>query len=365
MFSLDSSPLKDSDSYFSRVLTELSEYWTTIKAIVPFQFYYRQNIGENCEIIGLPLMLYLLSFIAFWPQKHKIDAVISQDSSFTGIPAYFLSRTLKVPWICEAHEEFLGTPYLAPGETIKDVFLKFVGRLLVTKATFVRATSQRILKGLERIGVPKNRILYVRSNYIPPEFVTYAHSASKNVFTIGFVARINRIKGLDLLIDILALLKSRLEFKLFVCGDGKERLRLQKRINAMGLDSNVRFFNWLSPCLLKEKYTAMDILLITSYREAGPRVAFEAMANGTPVVSTDVGVLSELISNWIDGVIIRTRDPNEFAENIIALATNRNLLRIMGEKARIKVKRSCDWNFLIGEYAKSYMKALHERTVVN
>jgi glycosyltransferase involved in cell wall biosynthesis len=60
-------------------------------------------------------------------------------------------------------------------------------------------------------------------------------------------------------------------------------------------------------------YNKTDILLITSYREGLPVVIQEAMAHGVVCISTDVGSISEHITNGINGFIVN----NEMPENLI------------------------------------------------
>jgi len=67
---------------------------------------------------------------------------------------------------------------------------------------------------------------------------------------------------------------------------------------------------------LVEFYRACDVLACTSGFESGPRVVFEALASGTPVVSFDVGQVSRVLGPETPeevGALVEARDPREFA----------------------------------------------------
>ncbi|MGL2964085.1 GNAT family N-acetyltransferase [Flavobacterium sp. RSB2_4_14] len=95
--------------------------------------------------------------------------------------------------------------------------------------------------------------------------------------------------------------------------------------------------NITKPEDLKKIYENADILLITSYREGFPVVIKEAMANGVVCLSTDVGSISEHISNNITGYIVPNEDEqeiiNKFSDLIKKLSLDKNLLNQLSDNA--------------------------------
>jgi len=359
MFSLDSSPLRDKDSYFACVLKELNKYWDNIIVIVPYPRYCRMPLNERCKVVGFPKILYPLLPLALIFKKVKIDFVISQDPAFTGLPAYMLAKLKCILWFCELHGTYLTETQECL--TWKDLFLNKIGKFLIKRAHVIRVVNKKIYHSLKFLGIPEDRLLYIRSNYIHPDFISpsyFCKNSNNNELTLAFVGRLVKEKGVDLLLNILPYLKDKINFKLFVVGSGPDTSWFKREIRKLGLNYNVQFVGWLSRKELAELYSKVDFLLITSYHEGGPRVAYEAMACGTPIISTDVGELSEFIENGIDGIIISSREPMIFVNTIIKLASDKEKLREMRKRAQKKVLKYCNWNALIREYAETYKKLI-------
>jgi len=300
-------------------------------------------------------MLYFLSPVAVIFKRVRFDLVVSQDPAFTGLPAYMLAKLKHILWFCEVHGTYLTE--VKKCMTWKDLFLNEIGKFLIKRAHMIRVVNKKIYNSIKSLGIPEDRLLYLRSNYIHPDFISHSYfykDSSNDELIFAFVGRLVKEKGLDLLLNILPYLKDKIKFKLFVVGSGPYMSWFKEEIRKLGLNHNVQFIGWLSRKKLAELYSKIDFLLITSYHEGGPRVAYEAMACGTPVVSTDVGNLSEFIENGVDGIILACREPKSFADIIIKLASNKEKLNNMGKMSQKKVLEYCNWNNLIKNYAETY-----------
>lgn len=84
---------------------------------------------------------------------------------------------------------------------------------------------------------------------------------------------------------------------------------------------------------LAELFRTSDAVLVPSYSESFGLVALEAMACGTPVLAHRVGGLAELVQHKETGALIDSLDPQQWAEHIAGLATDRNHWRRCSEGA--------------------------------
>jgi glycosyltransferase involved in cell wall biosynthesis len=110
-----------------------------------------------------------------------------------------------------------------------------------------------------------------------------------------YVGQLIPVKGLDYLVDALAILQRRCSVGLDLVYQVDTRLpALKARVDALRI-SGVRFLGNRSPSELAEIYAACDLLVLPSVSEALPSVISEAMLVGRPVVASDVGGIKDQI----------------------------------------------------------------------
>ena len=137
----------------------------------------------------------------------------------------------------------------------------------------------------------------------------------QDTFVVGFVGRLDRAKGADLLIDAAEILKYKdLSWRFVVVGDGPERTRLQNQVHRLGLDRMVVFAG------LQENTAAVmrafDVGVVPSRREAFGISALELMRMKVPVIVSPVGGLPELVRNGQTGLVLPQPAPQAIAASI-------------------------------------------------
>jgi D-inositol-3-phosphate glycosyltransferase len=159
---------------------------------------------------------------------------------------------------------------------------------------------------------------------------------------ILFVGRMDPIKGLDVLLRSLALLKFRSGFSLVVVGgSGNERemLRCQDLVAALDLADRVQFRGSVPQEELPLYYGAATLLVVPSHYESFGLAAVEALACGTPVVASMVGGLPTIIHDGENGYLVPWRQPSEFADRIERIVADDALRRRLASRARASVAR--------------------------
>jgi len=113
--------------------------------------------------------------------------------------------------------------------------------------------------------------------------------------------------------------RQRKDAVLLIAGQGEEEAGLKARAERLGLGSAVRFLGLVPNDEVAELQAAADLFVLSSVLEATPTVALEALASGTPVVSTDNPGGKELAGVFGDDVsVVPMRDPAALAEAILA-----------------------------------------------
>lgn len=137
-------------------------------------------------------------------------------------------------------------------------------------------------------------------------------------------------------------------------GDGPMRRRLERLASELGVRERVAFLGVVSPDRLAALYTGADLLVLPTFSEASPLVAFEAMACGTPVLSTRVAGLPELVSDWQTGFLVKPGDVGQLAIAIRFLTADREKLARMGAEAQRKVRKRYLWPNVARQYLALY-----------
>ncbi|MBE7518889.1 MAG: glycosyltransferase [Thermoflexaceae bacterium] len=157
-----------------------------------------------------------------------------------------------------------------------------------------------------------------------------------------WVGRLEKLKGVDILIQALAELDRR-DFTLLVVGGDERAADLKAELQAQaaeaGLAANVRFVGAVPHDELPVYYSAADVCVVPSYYESFGLVAVEAMACGTPVVASRVGGLVSTVIDGVTGYLIPWRCPGPFAEKLEVLLHNPELRANFSAAARRSVER--------------------------
>ena len=155
-----------------------------------------------------------------------------------------------------------------------------------------------------------------------------------------YVGRLAPAKGLPILLDSLAELKSKtdLSLTLTVIGDGCERSVLEQKIFELGLASNVNFVGYQSQTEVRRYLQQSDIFVLPSFAEGVPVSLMEAMASGVPVISTQIAGISELVANGKSGFLVAPGDVLGLAAKIEQLAQQPELRQSFGQVGHDFVK---------------------------
>ena len=162
-----------------------------------------------------------------------------------------------------------------------------------------------------------------------------------------FVGRIEPLKGVDTLLEAMAILKRegtldrRSLCVAIIGGDPEadpermsaEMLRLQNLRIELGLGDMVAFLGKRDQDTLQYYYSAADVVVVPSHYESFGMVALEAMACGAPVVASETGGLAYLVKDGETGFHVPTADATALADRLTLLANDDVLRERLGRQA--------------------------------
>jgi len=145
---------------------------------------------------------------------------------------------------------------------------------------------------------------------------------SKSFFHILYVGRIVRDKGLFELVESIKMVEQikRYNFVVHLVGNGPDLSEIQKVVFEAGLERNFIFHGMVSSKEeLKMQFKMADIFVLPSHHEGFPRVIYEAMAYGTPIITTFVGTIPYLMKDKINCYRIQEMNPVDLAGKLLDL----------------------------------------------
>lgn len=178
---------------------------------------------------------------------------------------------------------------------------------------------------------------------------TSDHDGPVRLLTVG---RLVRQKGLDVLLEALALLPPTTAWQLTIAGEGPLRAELAAQAQRLGFGDRVRFTGWMHreqelPQLMRHS----DVFVMPSRNEGMSNALLEAMASGLPVAATRICGSDELVTDDETGFLVEPEDPVGLAAILARLTADLPLCRRLGAASRERVVREYSWRAVAERYA--------------
>lgn len=168
------------------------------------------------------------------------------------------------------------------------------------------------------------------------------------------------LKGLPVLLDAVAKLRTQHPaLTLRVIGKLNPDGPTAARLTALGLEHCVQFEHGLSEAALRARYAEATVAVVPSLYEGFGFPAVEAMACGTPLVSTTGGALGEVVGDA--GLTVPPGDSTALAEAIDRLLRAPELRQGLGARGRRRVRETFSWHGVGEAMAALYETARRER----
>jgi glycosyltransferase involved in cell wall biosynthesis len=337
-----------SDVYFPRIngvstsiqtfALELTKLGHEVTLIAPD---YGNTHDEPFEIIRIPsrtvpmdredhLMSYrAIKHMAPFLKQHEFDLIHIQTPFVAHYAGIYLGRVLGIKTIETYHTFF---------EEYLDKYIPLLPSALLH--LIARRFSCRQCNAVDALVSPSNAMLQVLRGYgvttpaqvIPTgirmeQFSGGDGPSFRARFGIPpdqplllFVGRVALEKNIQFLIEVMAeVVKQIPNALLLITGEGPAREALQKQVISIGLSENIRFIGYLDRYgELENCYCAADLFIFASGTETQGLVLLEAMALGTPVVSTAVMGTAEVLKTG-QGCIVANEELNDFSNKVIDL----------------------------------------------
>lgn len=240
----------------------------------------------------------------------RFDAIDAHYFFPDGVAAAMLARWFKLPLAITARGSDINQIAQHPIARRAVVWAAGVADRLITVSRALRNALIALGTDASRIVVLRNGVDAARFKPVDRDEARRRHALDGSRKVVLSVGRLHPLKGHDLVIDAIAAMPDTL---LLIAGAGAERDALVAHAAVRGVTDRVRFLGQQVHEDLAALYSSADALVLASSHEGWPNVLLEAMACGTPVVATDVGGTSEIVTSPEAGILVQERSGKAIA----------------------------------------------------
>ncbi|MGQ0539603.1 MAG: glycosyltransferase family 4 protein [Gemmatimonadaceae bacterium] len=216
----------------------------------------------------------------------------------------------------------------------------------------VVTTVSNWLAGSARSMLPQLKCIVAP---MPVATALFAPGAGREAARILFVGRLNAQKGLQHLLDALALMTS--PARLDVIGEGPDLTALQARAATLGLASRITWHGNLPQSRLPDFYRRAGVVAVPSTDEGLGLVAVEAQLCATPVVAFDSGGLPDVIESGVSGLLVTPGDSRALAAALDSILSDEQLAAALAAAGRAQALLKFSPEAAAARYAELYRTA--------
>lgn len=323
--------------------------------------YYFKNISntfKNKATIDTPVSLirYLKKTVSDFDIIH-----IHEHRHSLAVATHRYAEKNNVPYVLQAHGSVL--PFFQK-EKLKDIFDKLWGFNILYDAQRVFALTGVEKEQYIKMGVDEDKIEIVPLGINLKEYSSLPekglfkskYGIDENDKLILFLGRINKIKGLDLLIKSFSKINSDNVKLVIVGGDNGFKSELDNLINDLKLNDKVIFPGVLTGSDKIEALVDCDIFVMPSRYESFTTSGLEAMACFKPLVLTK----NNHIHTWVNGNVGLTCefDEDDLSNCIETLLNDERLCRKFGLTGRKLIEEKYDWDKVASQIEMIYKKCI-------
>lgn len=219
------------------------------------------------------------------------------------------------------------------------------------------AADVRALAGVEAEVIPYGVGL-------PSPAPSSASTVNAGPFTVLFVGRLVERKGVDVLLDAAARLNPLQDFRVVIVGDGPERPALEARAARLGLAAVVQFRGRVSEEELVRAYATSQVCVLPAVvdrrgdTEGLGVVLLEAMTHGVPVIGSNVGGITDIVTDGETGLLVPPGDAEALAGAITRLQRDPALAARLRAAGPRRVEERFTWDAIVAKWEAVYRTVL-------
>ena len=308
-------------------------------------------------------------------RQERPDVLHAHSPSLNALPAIRVARRLGIPAVYEVRafwEDAAADHGTAAEGSLRYRLTRWLETRALRRADHVTTIcnglrNEMIGRGIAaaRVTVVPNAVDVERFSPITaPNPKLQAELGLADNWVLGFCGSFYAYEGLDLAIRALPTILARIpQVKLLLVGGGPEEAALRALAAELDLGAQVVFTGRVPNAVIDDYYSLMNLLVLPRKRMrltelVTPLKPLEAMAQGLPVLASDVGGHQELVVHGETGMLFAAEDAQALADGVFAVHENPVLVEHIKRQGRSFVSAERTWTRSVGYYESVYAAAL-------
>lgn len=180
--------------------------------------------------------------------------------------------------------------------------------------------------GIKELSISEHKVIDIRQSY----------KLKNTDFCIISVGELSKRKNQMIVIKAIEELRDS-HVKYLICGSGNKEKEIKEYISNRNLDNQVFLLGYRQD--VKDLLKQADCFVHSSLQEGLPMSVMEAMDSGIPVICSDIRGNNDLITNGVEGLLVKHNDAKEYASCIKKLRNDRNLSMKLTMGAQKKIQQ--------------------------
>lgn len=269
------------------------------------------------------------------------DLTFPAFSYFVKIPKIFYACTM-----AETYKAYKNLYFLS------NIFLKRIAEVYI-------ASNENTFRLLKDLNIEEKSLRILPYGVDIDKY--YPDESKKEKDLILYVGAFEERKGIIDLLEALLLVNKKV--KLLMTGPIRDKIYFKKVSDTISKINSedrykIKYLGCVDEAQLIDLYQKASVFVCPSLKEEFGIVKLEAMACGTPVVSTDVDGLPYIVENNKNGFIVKAGSPKEMAQAIEKVITDIPLAKQFGENGRKLAEDKFSWKIMASELEKIYKELL-------
>ncbi|KJJ85224.1 group 1 glycosyl transferase [Candidatus Omnitrophus magneticus] len=288
------------------------------------------EIATILSLLTFPILAFLKALILC--ARNKYDVINTHFAVPSGIVSLILVKILRIPSVLS----ILGGDIFDPSKKLsphRHFLFRRAVKMVLNNAEIVIAESTDTAKNARKYYNFNKQI-----NVIPigiPRKIFFSSSRAEldmdknNIYLIS-VGRLVKRKRYDILIKAFNIVLKKINnSQLIILGDGPEKQNLFELAETLGILNKIKFAGRVTDEQKNQYLQNSDLYILSSEHEGFGIVILEAMSHGLPIISTNIGGQTDIITSSKNGILINPNDEEEMARAIISLALDERARKIM------------------------------------